>query len=91
MNKEELIHVHGLLDTIKKEALTDEAEERVNKVYKPLCVPPNSVHKSKEEHKNAIHVLSQEIAEHINFDALELDGKEDIKDTLQSARLYSSD
>jgi len=61
MKKEELIHIHMLLAQLKKYC----EENGWNcdfKKYRELNISPFQVHRSKEEHKQAIFVLGTELA-----------------------------
>ncbi|ADN36069.1 Protein of unknown function UPF0058 [Methanolacinia petrolearia DSM 11571] len=62
MHKEELIALHQFMFTIK-ENLESENPNLSFEHYNSLKINPNQVHKSKMEHKHAIFVLGEEIAE----------------------------
>ena len=61
MKKEELVHLHMLLAQMKKycEATGLDCDF---KRYKELEITPFQVHRSKDEHKQAIFVLGSELA-----------------------------
>lgn len=62
MHKEELIALHQFMFSIK-ENLELENPDASFEQYEALKIHPNQVHKSKMEHKHAIFVLGEEIAE----------------------------
>lgn len=65
MNKSELIHIHELLNVIRKELgendnLSDISKEKRQKIYEDYMnssVTPKSIHKSKNETKDALFSL----------------------------------
>jgi hypothetical protein len=61
MKKEELVHLHMLLAQLKKycEEIGLDCDF---KKYKELEISPFQVHRSKDEHKQAIFVLGTELA-----------------------------
>lgn len=67
MRKQELIHLHGLL----KETATYLEEEYRDTVdidydtYDSLDVRPTSIHRSKDDHKEALYTLSKAITDAI--------------------------
>lgn len=61
MKKEELIHIHMLLAQLKKYC-EDTGLYTDFERYKALNISPFQVHRSKEEHKQAIFVLGSELA-----------------------------
>ena len=62
MHKEELIALHQFMFSIK-ENIEAENPDISFEQYNALKINPNQVHKSKMEHKHAIFVLGEEIAE----------------------------
>ena len=62
MHKEELIQLHKIMAEIK-DSFEEENPENDFSEYYALKIDPSQVHKSKMEHKHAIFVLGQEIAE----------------------------
>ncbi|MBP2132281.1 hypothetical protein J2128_000202 [Methanomicrobium sp. W14] len=62
MHKEELIALHQFMYTIK-ENFEKENPNAVFSEYDALKIKPNQIHKSKMEHKHAIFVLGEEIAQ----------------------------
>jgi len=62
MHKEELIALHQFMFSIK-ENIENENPDISFEQYNALKINPNQVHKSKMEHKHAIFVLGEEIAE----------------------------
>ncbi|MDD3978310.1 UPF0058 family protein [Methanomicrobium antiquum] len=62
MHKEELIALHQFMYSIK-ESFENENSNVVFSEYEALKIKPTQVHKSKMEHKHAIFVLGQEIAQ----------------------------
>lgn len=62
MHKEELITLHQVMAEIK-DFFEDNNPKSSFSDYYSLKVEPNQLHKSKMEHKHAIFVLGQEIAE----------------------------
>jgi len=61
MKKEELIHLHMLLAQLKKYCIENGLDCDFSK-YNDLAISPFQVHRSKEEHKQAIFVLGTELA-----------------------------
>ena len=61
MKKEELIHLHLLLAQLKKYCLENGLDCDFRR-YNDLGISPFQVHRSKEEHKQAIFVLAFEMA-----------------------------
>jgi hypothetical protein len=61
MKKEELIHIHMLLAQLKKYC-EDNGLNCDFERYRELKISPFQVHRSKEEHKQAIFVLGSELA-----------------------------
>lgn len=61
MKKEELVHLHMLLAQFKKYCKENGVNADFSK-YKELGISPFQVHRSKEEHKQAIFVLLTELA-----------------------------
>ncbi|MBN1762265.1 MAG: UPF0058 family protein [Methanomicrobia archaeon] len=60
MKKEELIHFHILLVQFKNYCEKNNFSGNLSK-YKALDISPYQVHRSKEEHKQAIFVLATEL------------------------------
>lgn len=69
MHKDELIHLHSLLVEIKKYFENEEnVEGEAFEDYEALGTSPVHIHKSKSEHKHAIFVLGEELAEKMSED-----------------------
>jgi len=69
MHKDELIHLHSLLVEIKEYFEEQESVEgELFKDYEALGTSPVHIHKSKSEHKHAIFVLGEELAENMSAD-----------------------
>lgn len=62
MHKEELIKLHQVMSEIKDSFERTNTENSFSEYYS-LKITPSQQHKSKMEHKHAIFVLGQEIAE----------------------------
>lgn len=62
MHKEELIALHQFMYSIK-ENFENENQNADFSEYESLKIKPNQIHKSKMEHKHAIFVLGEEIAQ----------------------------
>ena len=62
VHKEELIRLHKIMAEIK-DSFEEENPENDFSEYYALKIDPTQVHKSKMEHKHAIFILGQEIAE----------------------------
>ena len=63
MHKDELIQLHGHLVTIMDYFMQhEEIDAEVFSPYGVLDVNPSHVHKSKSEHKHAVFVLGQSLA-----------------------------
>jgi len=61
MKKEELVHLHLLLAQLKKYCEQNDVGCDFAK-YNELGISPFQVHRSKEEHKQAVFVLGTELA-----------------------------
>ena len=61
MHKEELIKLHDLMSEVKD--YFEDANDTEFDGYDDLDVGPVDIHESKSEHKHAIFVLGQEMAE----------------------------
>lgn len=61
MHKEELIKLHDLMSEVKD--YFEDANDTEFDGYEDLDVGPVDIHESKSEHKHAIFVLGQEMAE----------------------------
>ena len=61
MKKEELVHLHMLLAQLKKYC-EETGVDCDFKKYKELEISPFQVHRSKDDHKQAIFVLGTELA-----------------------------
>nr|QNO50815.1 hypothetical protein GLJDJJHM_00020 [Methanosarcinales archaeon ANME-1 ERB6]QNO51083.1 hypothetical protein FOHEAFGF_00007 [Methanosarcinales archaeon ANME-1 ERB6] len=61
MKKEELVHLHLLLAQLKKHCEENGVSGDFAK-YNDLGISPFQVHRSKEEHKQAVFVLGTELA-----------------------------
>jgi len=61
MKKEELVHLHMLLAQMKKYC-EEHGLDCDFKKYNELAISPFQVHRSKDEHKQAIFVLGSELA-----------------------------
>jgi hypothetical protein len=61
MKKEELLHLHMLLAQLKKYCEEHGLDCDFTK-YNELAISPLQVHRSKEEHKQAIFALGSELA-----------------------------
>ena len=61
MKKEELVHLHMLLAQLKKYCEESDFDCDFSE-YEELGITPFQVHRSKEEHKQAIFVLVTELA-----------------------------
>ncbi len=61
MKKEELVHLHLLLAQLKKYYEENDVDCDFTK-YNELGISPFQVHRSKEEHKQAVFVLGTELA-----------------------------
>jgi hypothetical protein len=70
MHKEELIELHELMEDITEyfESSEDAELEELFPEYSELEVGPRDIHQSKSEHKHAIFVLGQEVAEQMADD-----------------------
>jgi hypothetical protein len=67
MKKEELVHLHMLLAQLKKYCEENGSDCDFTE-YNELDISPSQVHRSKEEHKQAIFVLGAELAKnHCKF------------------------
>jgi len=62
VHKEELIALHQFMYSIK-ENFEKENPNGIFSEYESLKIKPNQIHKSKMEHKHAIFVLGEEIAQ----------------------------
>jgi hypothetical protein len=72
VGKDELIHLHGLLVELMKEMKEKEdLDDDYFEEYKEVGVGPNEIHKSKEEHKEAIFKLGGLLAEVSNSSVID--------------------
>jgi len=69
MRKQELIHLHGLLATVREFCEEDLGETVDRAQYSELPIQPTSIHKSKADHQEAVAALATDIV-----DGLEADG-----------------
>lgn len=61
MKKQELIHLHSLM-TLTQAHYESKADTRVeNKHYAAVNTRPTSIHKKKDEHKDAVFALIKDI------------------------------
>ncbi|MDY6764334.1 MAG: UPF0058 family protein [Halobacteria archaeon] len=69
MHKDELIHLHSLLVQIKKYFEgREEVEDDLFEDYESLEISPEHIHKSKSQHKHAIFVLGELLAQAMSDD-----------------------
>ncbi|MDY7080957.1 MAG: UPF0058 family protein [Halobacteria archaeon] len=71
MHKDELIQLHELMSDIKtyfEDGEGDRDPEEIFSDYSDIDVNPTDIHQSKSEHKHAIFVLGQEIADQMAED-----------------------
>ncbi|MDY6780196.1 MAG: UPF0058 family protein [Halobacteria archaeon] len=68
MHKEELIELHDLMSEVSTYFAEDEEVEEAFPEYDEVDVGPSDIHQSKSEHKHAIFVLGQEIADQMSED-----------------------
>jgi hypothetical protein len=69
MHKDELLELHGELVVIKEYfADREDVEDGRFAAYDELDVQPSHVHKSKSEHKHAVFVLGNALAEAMSDD-----------------------
>lgn len=61
MKKQELIHLHGLLDEVRSQCEEWDDEEMDLTEYRDLGVQPTSIHRSKTDHKAAVFKLANGI------------------------------
>lgn len=61
MNKDQLLHLHGLLGEVRKEV--DERDNLSTPEYDKIETGPMSLHKSKNDHKTAVFTLASDLAE----------------------------
>lgn len=66
MNKQTYIHLHQLYVKIKQDIEETEEVETVTPEYDELDITPTSLHASKNQHKEAIQVLSDELSEYVD-------------------------
>jgi len=76
MHKDELLELHGELVVIM-EYFSDreEVDERLFDAYHQLDVDPDDVHKSKSEHKHAVFVLGNALANAMSEDEFSSAGR----------------
>ncbi|MFP4038573.1 MAG: UPF0058 family protein [Candidatus Nanohaloarchaea archaeon] len=66
MRKQELVHIHGLLDSVRKH-YDQESDQTIGpSKYIERGVLPTSLHKSKTDHKDAVLELGNSIVQEIN-------------------------
>lgn len=64
MNKQEIIHLHGLLDEIKYQC-NEWGHELDSSEYEELDVGPKSLYKNREDHRKAVLTLSEMVAKEL--------------------------
>lgn len=63
MKKMELLHVHGLLGELRS-FIEDEQDTTIEAPeYNEVGVKPTSIHSQKDDHEEAVHRLSEALAE----------------------------
>jgi len=66
VQKEELIHLHMLMVTVKKYYETKTGDAVSTNKYDSLLISPVHIHKNKNSHKEALLTLADEIVERIH-------------------------
>jgi len=61
MKKQELIHLHGLLAEVRNHYEYSHGKDVSHERYDELGVRPTSIHKSKDDHKDAVFALAKGI------------------------------
>ena len=78
MKKRELVHIHALLDRIRRFiAARDDLDEGGFEEYKRLGVAPAAVYKSKGAHESAVTTLSEALADAIENGGDSADGTDE--------------
>ncbi|MDY6775554.1 UPF0058 family protein [Halorutilales archaeon Cl-col2-1] len=76
MHKDELIHLHSLMVEVRKYFEENEnVEGNPFEDYDSLGTSPVHIHKSKSEHKHAIFVLGEQLAETMSEDVFSETGR----------------
>lgn len=66
LQKEELIHLHMLMVTVRKYYETMSGDAVSTNKYDSLLISPVHIHKNKNSHKEALLTLAEEIVERIH-------------------------
>jgi hypothetical protein len=70
MRKRELVHLHALLDRVRRFVASDESVEADRfEDYESLGVAPAAVYRSKGDHEDAVTTLATSLVEAIDEDA----------------------
>ncbi|MEF8773267.1 MAG: UPF0058 family protein [Halobacteriales archaeon] len=76
MHKDELLELHEEMVAIKEEfASYEDVPEDLFEPYEQLDVDPSHVHKSKSEHKHAVFVLGNALADAMSDDEFSSAGR----------------
>jgi|APHM01.1.fsa_nt_gi Predicted metal-binding protein len=70
MRKQELIHLHGLLATVRDFCEEDLGQTVEREQYSELPIQPTSIHKSKADHQEAVAALADDIVDGLETDAV---------------------
>ncbi len=76
MRKQELIHLHGLLATVREFCEEDLGETVEEEQYSELPIQPTSIHKSKADHQEAVAALATDVVDSLETDAVETEARE---------------
>ncbi len=71
MRKQELIHLHGLLATVREFCEEDLGRTVEREHYSELPIQPTSIHKSKADHQEAVAALADDIVDGLDTEAAE--------------------
>jgi hypothetical protein len=71
MKKQELIHLHGLLDQVQNHYEKQTGDTVEHDKYTSLGVRPTSIHKSKTDHKAAVFAIANGITSEMEAETRE--------------------
>jgi hypothetical protein len=71
MKKQELIHLHGLLEEVTEFCTAQSGTAIDREHYQSLGTRPTSIHRSKGDHKDAVFALTGALIEELDGESVE--------------------
>jgi hypothetical protein len=71
MKKQELIHLHGLLEEVAEFCAEQSGATVDRERYQALGTRPTSIHRSKGDHKDAVFALSEAVVGELDGESVE--------------------